>query len=93
MNDILGNLVTKFSIMDLLSIFNHPKIVLKNPKKKKKKTHTNTHININIYLFNFGGVFFLAYKNGGQQLGHVSNQTIKTNNNQVILWGWHWVVE
>jgi len=74
MNDILGNLVTKFSIMDLLSIFNHPKIII-----------------IFIYLFYFG--CFFAYKNGGEQLGHVSNQTIKTNNNQVFLWGWHWVVE
>jgi hypothetical protein len=83
MNDILGNLVDKFSIMDLLSIFNHPKIVLK--KTHPKKNSLSLFICLFIYLYYFG--CFFAYKNGGQQLGHVSNQTIKTNNNQVFFVG------
>jgi hypothetical protein len=71
MNDILGNLVTKFSIMDLLSIFNHPKIVLKKPKKKKKKknththTHTHTHTTQSLFIYLIlGGFFFWLTKMG-----------------------------
>ncbi len=46
MNDIiLDNLVTKFSIMDLLSIFQPSLLYLKRPKRKKKQTNFLSLIN------------------------------------------------
>jgi hypothetical protein len=43
MNDIiLDNLVTKFSIMDFLSIFQPSLLYSKRPPKKKKNKQTNS---------------------------------------------------
>jgi choline-glycine betaine transporter len=63
MNDILGNLVTKFSIMDLLSIFNHPKIVLKKTPRKQKNS-LSLFICLFVYLFILFWLVFCLQKWG-----------------------------
>jgi hypothetical protein len=56
MNDIiLDNLVTKFSIMDLLSIFQPSLLHSKTPQKTKKTKQTLYHLSI-ILLLQVSGI-------------------------------------